>query len=262
MKIDVIYNKSCLSMDEVDDGSIDMVLTDTPWFISQKVKIHRSMNPKKYKYVGKDISLDFGEWDHFKDEKEYIEFTESWLTECDRVLRKGGHLVTFFDLMRITYLVNIAKKLDWIPRQVLFWEKTNPVPRARMVDFMVSLEAAPWFTKETKAKKFATFNHKLGQQKNIVYSAIPGHTTRQDGPRVHPTQKPIKVLQTWLSYLTNPGDIILDPFIGSGSTAVACKRLDRHYIGYETDREYYELAIKRLEGERTLWDKTPSSPAG
>lgn len=256
MQLNKIYCKSCLNMKEVNDRSIDMILTDPPWFVSKEIKIHRSMNPKKYKYIGKDISLDFGDWDHFKNEDEYLEFTKNWMTECNRVLRKGGHLITFFDLMRITYLVNIAKELNWLPRQVLFWRKTNPVPRARKIDFMIALEAAPWFTKETKAKKFATFNHELGQQKNVVDSAIPGHTTKQDGPRVHPTQKPIKVLQTWILYLTNPGDIVLDLFAGSGATLKAAKRQERHYIGYENNPHYYKIIKNGLEAERTLWDIT------
>lgn len=243
----IILGDCLKELKKIEEGSIDLIITDPPWFISQEIKIHRSMNPKKYKYVGKDISLDFGPWDHFESEEEYLKFTRKWFTECVRVLRDGGHLITFFDIMRITHLVNLAKELNCIPRQVLFWRKTNPVPRARCVDFMVSLEAAPWFTKKTKSRKVATFNYKLGQQRNYVDSAIPGHTTKEDGKRIHPTQKPIKVIETWMKYLSNPGDIVLDLFAGSGPVGVAAEHLGRNSIQIEISPKYANLSYKRLK---------------
>lgn len=247
-----IYHSDCREiLPLLPEHSVVLALLDPPWFISQEVVIHRSMNPKKYnwKYRGKDIDLDFGEWDKFASEEEYLAFTRGWFTQCVRVLRESGHLVTFFDLMRITHLVELARELDCIPRQVLFWLKTNPVPRARCVDFMVSLEAAPWFTKGTKSRSKATFNYQLGQQPNYVPAPIPGHTTGADGARSHPTQKPVKVLSAWINYLSNIGDVVLDPFLGSGATAVAAKNLRRKCIGIEIDEAYAELAAKRcLQG--------------
>lgn len=225
--------------------SIDLVVTDPPWFVSSEVIIHRSMNPKKYKYRGPDIILDFGEWDHFENEEQYWEFTKAWFKETTRVLKTKGHLVTFFDQNKVSYLVDYADKLGMKMRQFLYWLKSNPVPRARKVDFMVALEQAVWFTKGTKSG--ATFNYRLGQQRNYIEAAIPGHTTREDGDRTHPTQKPVRVISKWIAYLSKPNAVILDPLMGSGTTLVAAKRLGRQAIGIEINEGYCQAAKERLE---------------
>jgi DNA modification methylase len=225
------------------DECIDMVLTDPPFMISSEVIIHRSMNPLKYKYTGKDIILDFGKWDHFENEEEYWKFTKEWFTETTRVLKHKGYLIVFFDQNKVTPLIEMARELGLMMRQHLYWLKSNPVPRARKVDFMIGLEHACWFTKGTKSG--ATFNYWLGQQPNYVEAPIPNN------PRYHPTEKPVKVLEVWIKYLTNPNDIVLDPMCGSGSTLVACKRLGRRFIGIDIDPNYVEIARKRLEQTQT-----------
>ena len=225
------------AMREWPNGCVDMVLTDPPWMISSKVIIHRSMNPIKYR-AKKSIILDFGKWDHFEDEDEYRSFTKGWLTEATRVLKEGGHLITFFDQNKSSDLIKLAKSVGLTMRQHLYWLKSNPVPRARKVDFMVALEHAVWFTKGSKSG--ATFHYELGQQRNYVEAAIPQH------PRFHPTQKPLNVLGVWIKYLSNQGDIILDPMCGSGSTLVAAKQLGRHFIGIDLNPTYVEMAKKRL----------------
>ena len=239
-----LYHGDCKDMREVADGEVSLVLTDPPWMVSREVKIHRSMNPKKYKYVGQDIDLNFGQWDWFDSEEQYYTFTRTWLAEATRCLKEKGHLISFFDQHKTTKLIEYAEELGYLMRQHLYWLKTNPVPRARKVDFMIALEHACWFTKGTKSG--ATFNYQLGQQRNYVDSAIPGHTTKLDGKRVHPTQKPLKVLMTWIKYLSKPGDVVLDPMCGSGSTLLAAKLLERRAIGYEIDEHYCEVAANRL----------------
>ena len=235
-----LYLGDCLEILLQIEDTVDLVLTDPPWNVSREVVIHRSMNPKKYKYTGKDINLDFGEWDHFESEKEYLEFTLRWMDEATRLLKPSGHLISFFDQNLTTELIRIGESLGLQMRQHLYWLKLNPVPRARKVDFMVALEHACWFTKPPR--KGATFNYQLGQQRNYVEAPIPSGRWR-----IHPTQKPLKVLETWISYLTNPGDLVLDPFAGSGSTAVACEKLGRRWIAIEKEGEYFEKAVEWLE---------------
>jgi DNA modification methylase len=230
---------------ELEDNSIDLILTDPPWMVSQEIKIHRSMNPKKYKYVGKDINLDFGEWDKFKDEKEYWNLIQTTFRECIRILKPRGHFITFFDQNKVSHLIDFVVKEGMLMRQHLYWLKSNPVPRARKVDFMVALEAAVWFTKETKSK--ATFNYQLGQQHNYIKAGIVPKYSEKNGKRIHPTQKPLKVAKVWIKYLTNEGDIILDPFMGSGWACIAAKQLNRKYIGIEAEEKYYNHAKKRLD---------------
>jgi DNA modification methylase len=238
-----IYHGDCREILPQLNVEVDLVLTDPPWFVSSEVIIHRSFNPQKYKYTGKDIVLDFGDWDHFENEAEYRAFTRDWLEKAASCLREKGHLVTFFDQNRTSWLIEDAKDFGLRIRQHLYWVKSNPVPRARKVDFMVALEHACWFTKGNKAG--ATFNYQLGQQPNYILAPIPGHTSRDDGERSHPTQKPFKVFATWISYLSNPHDLILDPFLGSGVTCYCAKKLNRYSIGMEIEEKYCEIAARR-----------------
>ncbi len=237
----------------IPDGVVDMVFTDPPYMISREVKICRQRNPMKYdtkrwKYQGADIVLDFGKWDHFESLEEYLKFIEEWIKECARICRKGAHLVIFFDKFKISYLIEIAEKYGWIARQPLFWMKTNPTPQARKVKFMTALEMMMWFTKETTSRKFATFHYELGMRNEVFISPICQGKERYYLGR-HPTQKPLKVLVPILQYLSNEGDIVLDPFMGSGAVGIACKLLNRRFIGIEKDQRYYELACQRMNSE-------------
>jgi len=219
-----LYHGDCRDMHEVADGVVDMVLTDPPWMVTKQIRC---------------------KWDWFASEDEYYAFTRDWLTEAVRCLRNKGHLVSFFDQYKATKLIEIAEELGLIMRQYLYWLKTNPTPRVRKDgDFMVALEYACWFTKGTKSG--AIFNYHLGQHANYVEAPIPTHTTKLDGKRVHPTQKPVNVLMTWIKYLTNAGDLVLDPMCGSGSTLLAAKLLERRAIGYERDESYCKAASNRL----------------
>ena len=240
----IIYGDARLILKKLPSDSIDLIFTDPPWFISKNVVIHRSINPKKYKYVGKDISLDFGEWDHFESEKDYWLFTKAWLSESVRVLKPTGHLISFFDRKRVSYMIRLAEKYGMAMRQFLHWIKSNPVPRARKVNFMDAIEQAVWFTKNTKSG--ATFNYRFGQQVNYVKAAIPGNTNKFDGKRIHPTQKPSKFALTYIPYLSNENDIVLDPFCGSGIFLAAAKYLGRRYIGIDIGENCCKKARKSL----------------
>lgn len=223
-------------MSEVDSESIDMILTDPPYMASQEMKISRSSNTK---YKGTDINYDFGGWDkQWKTEKEYLKWCKVWLKECIRVLKPYRHLIFFFDIKKITPVWDFLETLGMKGRSPLFWLKSNPVPRGRKVDFMRALEVALWFTK--KAVKQDYFNWKLGQQLNYIRAAIP------QNPRLHPTQKAEKPLAVWIKYFSDEGDIILDPFLGSGTSLVVAKKLGRSYIGYEIVKDYVEMSKKRL----------------
>ena len=220
---------------------MDLVITDPPYFISSKVVIQRSAHRGKYRAT-KAIVLDFGRWDHFADEDGYWRFTNAWLGGLARVMRPGAHLVTFFDEDRISPLITSAKRQGLLRRQHLYWLKSNPAPRARKVDFMIALEHAVWFTKGMLAGE--TFNYQLGQQKNYVQAALPNH------PRLHPTQKPEAALRVWMAYLTHPGDVVLDPFTGSGTTPLVARELGRRFIGFEREPGYVQIARRRLGGLR------------
>jgi len=225
-------------MKEIPDESIDMILTDPPFMISQEIKIARSAN-KKYLYQGKNINLDFGEWDkQWKTEQEYLSWCKRWLRECIRVLKPYRHLIFFFDKKKVTPIWNYLEKLGMKGRSPLYWIKSNPVPRGRKVDFMKAIEMALWFTKDSVKQTY--FNWELGQARDYVIDSIPQH------PRYHPTQKAEKPLAQWVNYLSKEGDIVLDPFMGSGTTAVVARKLGRNFIGIELNPKYIKMAEKRL----------------
>ena len=238
LPINEIIQGDCLEiLKTFPDNSVDAVITDPPYMISQQVKIGRSPNTK-YK-ANKDIDLNFGEWDNqWETEKEYIDWCKKWLKECVRVLKPYHHLVFFFDKKKITPVWEYLEKLGMKGRSPLYWIKSNPVPRGRKVDFMKAVEMALWFTKDGVKQDY--FNWQLGQAKDYVIDSIP------QCPRYHPTQKAEKPLIQWMNYLTKQGDVVLDPFVGSATTCVVAKKLNRKYIGIDINSNYIEIAKARL----------------
>ena len=259
----IIIGNAFKYLPQIESGTVDMVFTDPPYMISSAMKIRRQRNPMKfnkpYKYQGKDISFEFGEWDIFKSKEEYLDFTKSWFTECIRILRKGGHVISFFDKHKLTYLVELGEELNVKARQNPLWIKTNPVPCGRKVSFMNGYELCYWGTKETTQRKFCTFNYELGQSPDYFKHSIVGHTTKADGERIHSTQKPIAFCQWLISYLSNENDLIIDPFAGSGTTGMAAILLNRNVILIEKDKDYAEkmiLRIKNLISQQNLFKKS------
>jgi len=186
-------------------------------------------------------------WDIFPSLEAYLDFSKKWFIEAIRVLRKAGSIVSFWDKHKLTYMVNWANELNVKNRQCLWWVKTNPVPQARKVGFMSAVECMWWGTKfSTSRKDGYVFHYELGQHPDYFKHSIVGHTTKIDGERAHPTQKPIKLGEWIISYLSNKGDIVLDPFCGSGTFCIAAKRLGRRYIGIDISEEYCEGARQRL----------------
>jgi DNA modification methylase len=220
----------------IPDESIDCIFTDPPYNISQKASIKR--NGGKYG-VAADIDLDFGEWDNaWESETEYLQWCEKWLNEFSRVIKPDCHVLFFFSWLLGHPINEIAKPLGLRMRQPLFWVKSNPAPRYRKVDFMKSHETILWFTKG--ASKQDHFNWNQGQQLDYVTAAIPHSEDR------HPTEKAVLPIKTFLSYLTKPGDVVLDPFFGSGSVGVAALSLQRRIIGIEVSQDYCKKAEERL----------------
>jgi len=235
----------------IPDNSIDMLLLDPPYMVSSTVKIRRQRNPMKYgkiyKYQGKDISFEFP-WDVFPSLDAYLEFSKKWFTEAIRVLRKAGNIVIFWDKHKITYLVNWANELNVKNRQCIFFVKTNPTPVARKVGFMSAVECMYWGTKESTSRKDGyVFHYELGQHPDYFMHPVVPPVSKEDGKRAHPCQKPVRLGEWLISYLSNEGDIILDPFCGSGTFCVAAKRLKRKYLGIDITPEYAEIARQRLK---------------
>lgn len=202
---------------------MDLILTDPPYNVSQ---------PSRFHTMGR-AGIDFGEWDKDFDQT-------SWLPEAYRTLKPGGSMVVFNDWKNLGDIARHWESLGGKSKDPIRWVKTNPMPRNRDRRYITDFEMALWLVKP--GGKWV-FNRKSDAYDRPEYScASPGKNERV----AHPTQKPVKLMEELLATHSNPGDIVLDPFIGSGTSAVAARNLLRHYIGFELSPEYYKTATERL----------------
>jgi site-specific DNA-methyltransferase (adenine-specific) len=229
-------------LQKIPDESIDCIITDPPFMISQKgKKIIRNIKHYKWKRRS-DIGLDFGEWDRqWSGIQEYFEWTERWFKECVRVLKNGSWIYIFFDKQKIgIFDLYLAPKYNIKSRTIFVWVKSNPVPSFRKVNWNSGTEFI-WVGSKgnSKLKNF------LAQKYMANYMITPNASSYKKTN--HPTEKPEILLERLILVNSNPNDIILDPFCGSGTTCVVAKKLGRNYIGIDISKEYCEISEKRLE---------------
>jgi len=241
LEINKIYNMDAVEfLKQIEDKSVDLVLTDPPYNISKEndnrdrsklsLPIMRRESPLRY---------DFGEWDNMSRDG-FIEFTKQWLKECCRVLKDGGTIISFFNKEDISLLGWEAKQFGIRTRTIFTWCKSNPVPSFRKVNY---LSATEYLWIGSKGDKSWTFNFKLQKEmKNFMIT--PNGSVYKETQ--HPTEKPKDLIKHLIYIHSNEGDLVLDLFIGSGTTAVACKQLGRNFIGCDKNKEYIKMAEKRL----------------
>lgn len=217
--------------------SVDLLVTDPPFNVSTPgVKIDRRKWEKPSARRKVQLTRDFGDWDVFED-VDFAIFSREWLGEVARILRPGAQAYVFFTLTQITDLKRWGEDagLQWL--NYLVWHKSNPAPNfAAMSRYVNSCEGIGWFCKG----KVKVWNSGAGTHNHIETGLCQGN--ERTG---HPTQKPFAVLEPLIRISSNPGDVILDPFLGSGSIAVAAKTLHRSAIGIERDERYFRLSQVR-----------------
>lgn len=244
MMEEILCGNSLELLKTFPDCCADMILTDPPYNISKKgKKIDRTKiqnrSLRRNGVRSKELNYDFGEWDRFESREAFLEWTEKWVREAFRILKPTGNFVSFFDKRLTNHFQDIIDKYGYT-RQTLVWHKTNPVPQIFKVGFASSTEFITWATKEKGAKH--TFNYCLNHAHNFIETPICMGKERTK----HPTQKPLKVICWLMEYLSNEGDLVFDPFLGSGTTAVAAKILNRKFVGIEINPEYCQLAKERI----------------
>ena len=223
----------CLELiKQVPSNSVDLILIDPPYEIS------RPTNFQSGEETGRDtdrfrISMDFGEWDK--------NFTglEVVIKEGYRILRQGGTMICFYDLWKIETLKNLYDSNKFKQVRFIEWMKTNPVPINSKINYLTNArEVAVSAIKGSKP----TFNSSYD---NGLYSyPICAGKERT----IHPTQKPLSLITDLVLKHSNEGDTVLDCFMGSGTTGVACKNTNREFIGMELDEKYFEIACNRIGG--------------
>lgn len=214
----------CLEvMKTIEDNGIDAIITDPPYNIARK---------NNFKTMGR-TGIDFGEWDKGFDLFSYID-------EIPRILSKNGSVVIFNDWKNVGEIAKYCESVGLVIKDMLRWEKANPMPRNRDRRYITDYECAIWCTNK-KAKW--VFNR---QDESYQRPLFKGALTKRSEKTNHPTQKPLWLMEELVKIHTNENDIILDMFMGSGSTGVACKNLNRNFIGIEMDDEYFEIAKTRL----------------
>lgn len=219
----------------MNSDSVDLVVTDPPYNISN----YGNSITKK----GSEITRgDFGEWDKWDDIETYFGWCLAWVSELERVCKQGASFYTFFDnhyADHLTYL--IEKETGFRQKAPIVLVKNNPIPHIRKTNFRSTFERATLFVLD-EDKKPKTFNFiSQGVMKNVMFYNIGQKKTS------HPTEKPLRIIRDFVRISSNEGDLVLDPFTGSGTTAVAALQSGRNFIGFEKKLEYCEMARSRME---------------
>ena len=229
-------------MGEMEEESVDLIFADPPYFLS---------NDGFSCSGGKQVSVNKGEWDRDAGIEERHAFNRAWLAACRRVLTLNG---TIFISGTYHNIYSIGMALEQEGYKILnniTWEKRNPPPNLSCRYFVHSTETILWARKdEKKAKHY--FNYDLmreindgKQMKDVWTGALTQQREKKFGK--HPTQKPEYLLERIILAASQEGDVVLDPFVGSGTTSVVAKKLHRRSIGIDLESEFLDIAVRRLE---------------
>ena len=232
-------------LNSLPEASVDLVFADPPYNLQLRNDLYRPN-------LSKVDAVDDG-WDKFGSFAEYDEFTSQWLAGCRRVIKDTGTIWvigTYHNIYRVG--ASMQDLGFWILNDIV-WIKANPMPNFRGVRFTNAHETLLWAQKKKGAKY--TFNHHAMKALNDDLQmrsdwTLPLSTGREriksNGVKAHPTQKPEALLYRVLLASSNPGDVVLDPFFGTGTTGAVAKKLGRHFIGIERDKKYIKVAQKRI----------------
>jgi len=262
MPLDQVILGDCVEvLAQLPERSVDLIFADPPYNLQLRQELWRP-NLTRVDAVNED-------WDRFASFAEYDAFTRAWLGACRRVLKDTGAIWVIGTYHNIYRVGAILQDLGfWILNDVV-WVKKNPMPNFRGVRFTNAHETLIWAQK-IRGNRY-TFHHQLMKAMNGNLQMrsdwrLPicsgKERIRINGKKAHTTQKPEALLERVILASSNPGDLILDPFFGTGTTGAVAKRLGRHWIGIERDPRYVEIAIRRLESiPSALMQEAPVNPA-
>jgi site-specific DNA-methyltransferase (adenine-specific) len=247
LPLDQVIQGDCIQvLKTLPDQSVDVIFADPPYNLQLQQDLWR---PDQSKVNPVDA-----DWDQFENFSDYDAFTEQWLVECRRILKVNSTLWvigTYHNIFRIGAL--LQELGFWILNDIV-WIKSNPMPNFRGVRFTNAHETLIWASKRQNARyrfnyhALKAFNDELQMRSDWVLPICTGsERIKENGKKAHPTQKPEALLYRVVLASTQPGDVILDPFFGTGTTGAVAKRLHRHYIGIEKDPAYVKISRRRIE---------------
>lgn len=230
----LILGDAIEELKKIEDKTIDLVLTDPPYQLDWRQSIHFKNSKSMFHHKNETSIWDIGVKVLYK-----ILFKE-----FDRIVKYEGSVIIFVRSEFITWAVEEAKANNFDNKATIIWNKTNPMPQVRKKNYLSAIETILWVARYNKAKCPFTFNFKTqNEMHNIISLPLCGGSERTE----HPTQKPLKLISYLLEIHSNTNNLIIDPFMGSGTTGVACKKLGRNFIGIEREEKYFNLAKKRIE---------------
>jgi DNA modification methylase len=251
LPLNQIINDDCIKiLNSLPEKSVDMIFADPPYNLQLENDLFRPNSSK--------VNAVDNLWDKFPSFAKYDEFTSSWLRAARRVLKNTGTIWVIGSYHNIYRVGKIMQDLGFWFLNDIVWIKTNPMPNFRGVRFTNAHETMLWAQKKKGAKY--TFNHQSLKTLNddtresglqmrsdwFIPLATGKERLRTNGIKDHPTQKPEALLYRVILSSTNPGDVVLDPFFGTGTTGAVAKKLGRNFIGIESDKNYIKVAQNRI----------------
>ncbi|UWQ22053.1 site-specific DNA-methyltransferase [Jannaschia sp. W003] len=253
LPLDTVLSGDCVAaMDALPEASVDLVFADPPYNLQLRGDLHRP--------EGSRVDACDNDWDQFDTFAAYDRFTRDWLRAARRVLKPDGAIWaigSYHNVFRMGAALQDAG--FWILNDVV-WRKTNPMPNFRGKRLTNAHETLIWASKSEKSRY--TFNYEAMKAANEgvqmrsdwTFPICTGHERLKNarGEKAHPTQKPEALLHRVLTATTEPGDVVLDPFFGTGTTGAVAKMLGRRFIGIEREAEYREIAEARIARVRPV----------
>jgi len=254
--LDTIIKGDCVAaLEKLPEKSVDIVFADPPYNLQLDGDLHR---PDQSKVDAVDDA-----WDQFESFAAYDAFTRAWLLAARRVLKPNGTIWVIGSYHNIFRVGAIMQDLGFWFLNDIVWRKTNPMPNFRGRRFQNAHETMIWASRDAKAKGY-TFNYEamkaanddLQMRSDWLFPICTGaeRLKGRDGAKVHPTQKPEALLARIMMASTKPGDVVLDPFFGSGTTGAVARRLGRHFVGVEREQAYIDAASARIAAVEPLAD--------
>jgi modification methylase len=253
LPLDTILQGDCIAeMARLPDKSIDMIFADPPYNLQ--------LGGDLFRPEGSRVDAVDDEWDKFESLGAYDGFTRDWLDQARRILKDDGTIWVIGSYHNIYRVGSLLQDADfWILNDIV-WRKSNPMPNFRGTRFTNAHETLIWCSKSEKARY--TFNYRAMKALNddlqmrsdwlLPICAGPERLKGDDGAKAHPTQKPEALLYRILLACTKPGDVVLDPFFGTGTTGAVARRLGRRWVGIEKETAYVKVARERIDSTLPL----------